>query len=56
MAGEPAQGEEDCAGEEDPEDWRVGPRGVEIFSRVEQGPAEQGAGAEVLEDLGGLFR
>lgn len=55
MAGEPTEGEEDGAREKDAENRRVGPGGVEVFGGMEQGPAEEGAGAEVLEDLGGLL-
>ncbi len=51
---EPAEQEEYCAGEKNGKTRRVVPGIVDILTDVEQGPKEERACAEILNDLGGL--
>src|SRR5882762_5725482 len=51
---EPAEQEKDCASEKDGKTRRVVPGIVDILADVEQGPKEERACAEILNDLGGL--
>ena len=51
---EPAEQEENCAGEKDGKMRRVVPGIVDILTDVEKGPKEERACAEILNDLGGL--